>query len=180
VQAWYQGGVSVVDFTDPAQPKEIAYFDRGPVDSTRLISFGGSWGAYWYNGHIVSSEIARGIDILALKPSDHLSQNEIDAAKLVRFDVFNPQTQPKFVWPAGYAVARAYLDQLARNDGLPAVRRQAIAQELDRTQRLGKVQRRAPLTRLAAQVDADIRSAADVRRVRALAGAIRALASASQ
>ena len=100
VQAWYQGGISVVDFTDAAHPKEIAFFDRGPVDSTRLVSFGGSWGAYWYNGHIVSSEIARGIDILSLRPSEHLSQNEIDAANLVRFDVFNPQNQPKIVWPA--------------------------------------------------------------------------------
>lgn len=176
VQAWYQGGVSIVDFTDAARPKEIAYFDRGPMDSTRLMSFAGSWGAYWYNGLIVSSEIARGIDILSLKPSEHLTQNEIDAAKLVRFDVFNPQTQPKIVWPAAYPVARAYLDQLARNDGLAADRRGAIARELDRTEKLRGAQRQSPLANLAAQIEQDVGAASDAPRVRALAAAVRALA----
>ena len=178
VQAWYQGGVSVMDFTDAAHPKEIAFFDRGPVDSTRLVSFGGSWGAYWYNGHIVSSEIARGIDILTLTQSELLSQNEIDAANLVRFDVFNPQTQPKIVWPAAYPVARSFLDQLERNDGLPAERRLAIAQELQRTEQLNAAQRRAPLARLAARIADEARTARDATRVRALAAAVRALANA--
>jgi hypothetical protein len=175
-QAWYQGGISVVDFTDAAHPVEIAYFDRGPVDSTKLVWTGGSWGAYWYNGHIVSSEIARGIDILSLKPSDHLSQNEIDAANLVRFDVFNPQSQPRFVWPASYSVARAYLDQLARYDGLAADRRDAAGRELDRTERLPAAQRRASLDKLAAQLERDAKTARDATRVRALALAMRALA----
>ena len=99
VQAWYQGGVSVFDFTDSANPVEIAFFDRGPIDAKNLIT-GGYWSAYWYNGNIYGSEIARGIDVFKLMPSEHLSQNEIDAAMLVRLDEFNAQQQPKVTWPA--------------------------------------------------------------------------------
>ena len=91
-QGWYQGGISVFDWTDPSHPQEIAFFDRGPMDSTKLVG-AGSWSAYWYNGYIISSEIARGLDILELKPSPLLSQNEIDAAKLIRFDYLNAQDQ---------------------------------------------------------------------------------------
>ena len=83
VQAWYQGGMSVFDFTDSTKPVEIAYFDRGPIDAKQLIT-GGYWSTYWYNGHIYGSEIARGLDVFKLMPSEHLSQNEIDAATLVR------------------------------------------------------------------------------------------------
>ena len=119
VQGWYQGGISVFDWTDVAKPKEIAYFDRGPVDATRLI-MGGSWSVYWYNGLIVSSEIARGLDVFELLPSGLISQNELDAAKTVRFDYLNAQEQRKFVWPASFAKARAYLDQLERDNGLAA------------------------------------------------------------
>ena len=121
VQGWYQGGISVFDWTDIAKPSEIAYFDRGPVDSTRMIS-GGSWSVYWYNGLIVSSEIARGLDIYELLPSGLISQNEIDAAKTVKWDYLNAQEQRKIVWPPSFAKARAYLDQLERNNGLPAAR----------------------------------------------------------
>ena len=103
VQSWYQGGISVFDWTDPAHPKEIAYFDRGPMDSTRLVS-GGYWSSYWYNGYIVGSEISRGLDLFELTPSAYLSQNEIDAAKSVRFDHFNAQEQPQLVWPATFAL----------------------------------------------------------------------------
>ncbi|MBS1241297.1 MAG: repeat-containing protein, partial [Gemmatimonadetes bacterium] len=110
VQAWYQGGLSVFDWTDVAHPKEIGFFDRGPVDASRM-EMGGSWSVYWYNGVIVSSEIARGLDILELQPSQFLSQNEIDAARTVHFDYLNAQGQPKFVWPASFSLARAYLDQ---------------------------------------------------------------------
>src|SRR5207342_94408 len=98
VQAWYQGGLSVFDWTDPKHPKEIAYFDRGPMDSTKMEG-AGSWSAYWYNGYIVSSEIARGLDIFELTPSAMISQNEIDAAKLVHLDYLNVQDQPKLTWP---------------------------------------------------------------------------------
>src|SRR5258707_4290112 len=112
VQSWYQGGVSIFDWTDPAHPKEIAFFDRGPVDSTKMGD-AGSWSAYWYNGVIVSSEIGRGLDIFELRPSGFISQNEIDAAKSVHLEYFNTQDQPRFLWPASFSVRRAYLDQVA-------------------------------------------------------------------
>jgi len=117
VQAWYQGGVSVMDFTDPEHPMELAYFDRGPVDGKVLVS-GGSWSAYWYNGRIYSSEIARGLDILELTPTENLTQNEIDAAKTVQVAEQNVQNQQKIVWPRKLVVAKAYIDQLERSGGL--------------------------------------------------------------
>jgi hypothetical protein len=174
-QAWYQGGVSVFDFTDPAHAKEIAFFDRGPMDSTKLL-LGGDWGTYWYNGHIYASEIDRGLDVLDLKPSDQLSQNEIDAAKLVRFDVFNPQNQPKLVWPASYVVARAYLDQLVRDKGISSDRSSAIARDLARTEKLKGAGERAALTQLANRLDQDARTASDPTRVQSLAATVRELA----
>jgi hypothetical protein len=119
VQAWYQGGVSIVDFTDPAQPFEIAYFDRGPIDPNMLV-LGGDWSAYWYNGSIYGSEIARGLDVFELTPTKFLTQNEIDAAKAVRVAELNVQNQQKIEWPAQLVVAKAYLDQLSRSQALPA------------------------------------------------------------
>jgi hypothetical protein len=119
VQAWYQGGVSIVDFTDPAQPFEIAYFDRGPIDPNILV-LGGDWSAYWYNGYIYGSEIARGLDVFELAPTKFLTQNEIDAAKTVRVNELNVQNQQKIEWPAKLVVAKAYLDQLSRSQALPA------------------------------------------------------------
>ena len=119
VQAWYQGGVSVMDFTDPAQPFEIAYFDRGPIDPNTLI-LGGDWSAYWYNGYIYGSEIARGLDVFELTPTQFLTQNEIEAAKTVRVSELNVQNQQKIEWPAKLVVAKAYLDQLSRSQALPA------------------------------------------------------------
>jgi hypothetical protein len=173
-QAWYQGGVSVFDFTDPAHPKEIAFFDRGPMDSTKLL-LGGDWGTYWYNGYIYASEIDRGLDVLDLKPSDQLSQNEIDAAKSVRFETFNPQNQPRLVWPASYAVARSYLDQLVRENGISAERSSAIARDLNRAEKLKGARERTALTQLATRLDRDVRTASDTR-VQALATAVRDLA----
>ena len=119
VQAWYQGGISVMDFTDPAKPFEIAYFDRGPIDPKMLV-LGGYWSAYWYNGYVYGSEIARGLDIFQLTPTKFLTQNEIDAARAVRLGELNVQDQPKIEWPATLAVAKAYLDQLSRSQALPA------------------------------------------------------------
>ena len=191
VQGWYQGGVDVIDFTDPDHPFEIAFFDRGPVDpptaapDTGEMSFmrrtiGGSWGAYWYNGHIYSSEMARGLDILELVPSDQLSANEIAAAKLVRMEEFNPQSQPRIVWPAAFPVVRSYLDQLVRGNGLDASRTTAIAQALDAAERETGVRRRASLAMLAANVQGDVRTARDSARVRAMLAAIQALAEATR
>ena len=117
VQAWYQGGISVIDFTDSAKPVEIAYFDRGPVDEEHL-TLGGYWSAYWYDGRIYGTEILRGIDVLSLLPSDFLSANEIAAAVLAdQGREFNPQQQRSYDWPAEPVVARAYVDQLAHDDG---------------------------------------------------------------
>jgi hypothetical protein len=151
-QAWYQGGLSVFDFTDPKNPVEIAYFDRGPYNAKELL-LGGIWSSYWYNGFIYGSEIGRGLDVFRLKPSEHLSQNEIDAANLVRVDAFNPQTQTRVVWPASFVVARAFIDQLRRSSGVAAERVSSIAAELDRAERLqDQTARRAALTQLAATV----------------------------
>ncbi|HEX4936395.1 MAG TPA: hypothetical protein VFV33_24605, partial [Gemmatimonadaceae bacterium] len=148
VQGWYQGGVSVMDFSDPDKPTELAYFDRGPIDPPPGVdvpvtppppgarrgqrgTIAGSWGAYYWNGLVYSSEMDRGLDILELEPSDQLSKNELEAAKLVRFVQYNPQSQPKLVWPAAFPVVRSYLDQLVRNNGLAAARTTAIAKALD-------------------------------------------------
>jgi hypothetical protein len=118
VQAWYQGGISVMDFTDPENPFEIAYFDRGPIDPKMLV-LGGDWSAYWYNGYIYASEIARGLDVFELTPTKFLTQNEIDAAKTVRLAELNVQNQQKMEWPDRLIVAKAYLDQLSRSQSLP-------------------------------------------------------------
>ncbi|MCY3689741.1 MAG: DUF305 domain-containing protein [Gammaproteobacteria bacterium] len=134
VQAWYQGGVSVVDFTDSANPVEIAFFDRGPIDEEELIS-GGYWSTYFYNGYIYGTEIARGLDVLQLQPSDFLTENEIAAASLPHGAVtFNAQQQTMFRWPAEPVVARAYLDQLARSESLSAAQRQDLSEALDEAQ----------------------------------------------
>ena len=118
VQAWYQGGISLIDFTDSAQPLEIAYFDRGPIHEKHL-SVGGYWSAYWYNGRIYGTEIVRGIDVFALTPSEFLTENEIAAAQLAdQGGVFNPQQQLPVSWPADPVVARAYVDQLVRHHAI--------------------------------------------------------------
>ncbi len=125
VQAWYQGGVSMVDFTDASHPVEIAYFDRGPVDAENR-TLGGMWSVYWYNGYIYGSEIARGVDVFKLVPNKFITQNEIDAANQVHFDELNVQNQPKITWPANFVVARAYIDQLARGSALAPQRIAAL------------------------------------------------------
>ena len=114
VQAWYQGGLSIIDFTDSANPIEIAYFDRGPIDDTDLVT-GGYWSTYWYRGRIYGTEIIRGIDVFALTPSEHLSANEIAAAEMAnQGGLFNPQRQFPVTWPSEPTVSLAYLDQLLR------------------------------------------------------------------
>src|SRR5438093_1761072 len=176
-QGWYQGGISVFDWSDPSHPKEIAFIDRGPMDSTKLVG-AGSWSAYWYNGYIVSSEIARGLDILELQPSGFLSQNEIDAAKLVHFDYMNVQDQPKLVWPASFVVARAYLDQVARSNGLAPEQVAAARAALARAERLSGLERRDALAPLATQLNGDSHGAADGGKVSTLATAVTDLANA--
>jgi hypothetical protein len=180
VQAWYQGGISVFDFTDPREPVEIAYFDRGPNSAEELVG-GGFWSAYWYNGHVYGTDMLRGLDVFRLLPSMHLSHNEIEAARLVRQEQWNPQMQERIVWPAAFPVARAYVDQLVRNRGLPVGRIGRVAEALNRAEEMGAgAARSAALARLAGQLDADARTAGDPERVRALAGVVRELARAAR
>ncbi|HEY3221780.1 MAG TPA: hypothetical protein VGJ80_13700 [Gemmatimonadales bacterium] len=171
VQSWYQGGISVFDWTDPAHPKEIAFFDRGPVDGTKPAD-GGTWSAYWYNGYIYSSEIARGLDVLELKPSGLISRNEIEAAKLVHLDYFNTQDQPRITWPASFVVARAYIDQLERSNGLSAERVKAVRRELGRAEKQQGQARRDALSRLASALGQDAVSSSDPAKVQKLAAVV--------
>ena len=177
VQAWYQGGISVFDWTDAAHPKEIAFFDRGPIDSTRLV-LGGSWSAYWYNGVIVSSEIVRGLDIYELQPSALLTQNEIDAAKTAHLDYLNVQGQQKYVWPASFALARAYTDQLERSGGLNAAKIAAVRAALKGAEQASGSARSDALTKLATQVESDANGSSDAAKVHMLASAVKELAGA--
>ena len=174
VQGWYQGGISVFDWTDTENPVEIAYFDRGPVDPDEMQS-GGSWSVYWYNGVMVNSEIARGIDILELVPSEHVTQNEIDAAKTARLDYLNVQGQQRYEWPATFALARAYLDQLERDGGLAADRIADAREALDEAEGLSGEERREALVGLAEVLED---AAAGEEKVESLARAIEALAEA--
>jgi hypothetical protein len=169
VQGWYQGGISIFDFTDSTKPVEIAFFDRGPLDATRLIT-GGHWSAYWYNGHIYGTEIARGVDVLRLKPTEFLSQTEIEAANAVRLPEFNPQQQPHVSFPATVVVARAYLDGLNRSKSIQPARAAALKTALDK-------QDRAQLETLAGELETDAAAATgnDASRLRALAATIKSL-----
>ena len=176
VQAWYQGGVSVMDFTDAAHPFEIAYFDRGPIDPSVLV-LGGEWSAYWYNGYIYGSEIARGLDVFELSPSKFLTQNEIDAAKSVHVAQLNVQNQQKIEWPAKLVVAKAYLDQLSRSEALPAKQITDLRNAIETAERshmnkgkVGKLKNMAPAVEKSA---ATAKTPADVARMRALAAILR-------
>ncbi len=172
VQAWYQGGISVMDFTDADHPVEIAYFDRGPIDPNMLI-LGGTWSAYWYNGKIYSSEIARGLDILELTPSQFLTQNEIDAAKEVRVAEFNVQNQERIEWPKKLVVAKAYVDQLERSNALTKEKVSGLKQAIQNAEG-GKGS--GALKGLASGLEKDARqskNAADSSRMRSLAEILR-------
>jgi hypothetical protein len=172
VQAWYQGGISIVDFTDTRHPFEIAYFDRGPVDPNMLV-LAGDWSAYWYNGYIYGSEIARGLDVFELTPTKFLTQNEIDAAKAVRVTELNVQNQQKTEWPAQLVVAKAYVDQLSRSQAVPADRIAALQKAIHSAEsshmarrKLAKLKRMAPSLEKSAGT---AKSPADSTRLRALA-----------
>ena len=133
VQSWYQGGISITDWTDPANVIEIAYHDRGPVSADQM-QMGGSWSVYWYNGYIYNSEIARGLDVFELVPSDFLTENEIAAANTVQLEYLNAQKQPTYKWPASFALARAHVDQLERNEGASADEIAALRTEIDQAE----------------------------------------------
>ena len=176
VQSWYQGGISVFDWTDAAHPKEIAFFDRGPIDSTRMVS-GGSWSVYWYNGAIVSSEIARGMDVAELVPSPYISQNEIDAAKTVRWNYLNAQGQPKIEWPASFSLAKAFVDQLERGRCLSASRVSAVRRELAAAERASGSARADALRKLSTELDGDRAGSCDQPKVDMLKKAVNDLLS---
>ena len=179
VQGWYQGGVSVFDFTDSAHPVEIAFFDRGPIDAKTLIT-GGYWSTYWYNGAIYASEIVRGLDVFRLTPSEFLSQNEIAVATLVRSTEFNPQEQTRTEWAATSLTARAYLDQLSRSKMLQPERARTINAALERAD-AGR-QDATLATELdglavALDRDADTAKSPDAGRLRALSAIVKGRAA---
>jgi hypothetical protein len=199
-QAWYQGGISVFDFTDSARPVEIAFFDRGPLDPRQLYT-GGYWAAYWFNGRIYASEMARGLDVFRLKPSEFLTQNEIAAATLVHADTFNPQVHSRVTWPATALVGRAYLDQLQRSRAIAADRARTIRRALEQGEGLAPGSARASTVgrqletladelepsgatassadrATASSADRATASSADRLRFRALAALLRARAAA--
>ena len=180
VQGWYQGGVSVFDFTDAANPVEIAYFDRGPLDAKNLI-VGGYWSTYWYNGNLYGSEISRGMDIFKLLPTNALSQNEIDAATQWRVTEFNAQNQPLVKFEPTTAVAKAYLDQLNRSKSISAERAKAVTDALAKVDELrtGKERNAAAtlesLDAVAAQLAADAKTAKgrDAMRLQSLSDTLK-------
>ena len=184
VQAWYQGGVSVFDFTDSAHPVEIAFFDRGPVDPKRLIT-AGYWSTYWYNGQVYGTEIARGVDVFRLKPSEYLSESEIAAAVLVHSTGFNAQQQTRITWPASSLVARAYLDQLARTKAISPARASSVRADMERADgvRSGRPSDAATVAErlevLASHLEGDAAAATgpDATRLRLLAGTVKARAA---
>lgn len=181
-QSWYQGGLSVIDFTDSANPVEIAYFDRGPIHEDALI-LGGYWSSYWYGGKIYATEIVRGLDMFALEPSEHLSANEIEAAVLAdQGGAFNPQQQFGVTWPAEPVIARAYIDQLSRNDGLPAAMAADVTAALDRTEPALQTGERdrvlaGDLTGLANQIAGQSGDKSTTQRLAALSQTLEALAA---
>ena len=176
VQAWYQGGLSIVDFTDTAHPFELAYFDRGPLDAAKR-GMGGYWSAYWYNGYIYGSEIARGVDVFKLLPSKFITQHEIDAANLVHFDELNVQNQPKITWPSNFVVARAYLDQLARGSSLAPRRIESLNDLIAKAEASPSDNKTVDqMKAVAASLEKDAGAAktpADAERIRALAAILK-------
>jgi hypothetical protein len=181
VQSWYQGGVSIVDFTDITHPIEIGYFDRGPVDGIKH-AMGGQWSTYWYNGYIYGSEIARGVDVFKLVPNKYLTQNEIDAATQIQVAELNVQNQQKFAWPANFVTAKAYIDQLSRSNALDAKRLTALNQSIAKAEASPSKKDVAQLHAMAVSLDKDANAAkspADAYRMRALASIMKQSGTAS-
>ena len=169
--------MDVVEKPQPnGSPRETASMHTKP----RALYIGGYWSTYWYNGHIVGSEIGRGLDILTLAPSDQLSANEIAAAELVHMDRFNPQLQTRITWPAAFVVARAYADQLERSGGLSADRLTKVRGDLDAAEKLSGARRTSALNRLAASLEADAAKSSDAAKVRTLATTVRGLTRATK
>jgi len=171
VQSWYQGGLSVFDWTDIDNPREIAFYDRGPVDGSRMM-MGGTWSAYWYNGIIISSEIARGMDIYELVPNPNITENEIAAAKTVRMPYWNTQDQMKYTWAPSFVLAKAYVDQLERSKGLSSDVLTSTRTALSNAERASGTGRRTALTTLASQLNAVAASSTDQKKVKMLVSTV--------
>jgi len=176
VQGWYQGGVNVFDFTDPANPIEIAFHDRGPISATRLET-GGSWSIYWYNGLLINSEISRGLDIFDLIPSEFITKNEIEASRTVVLDYFNAQGQPKFRWPASFPLALAYLDQLERDRQLDMAQILAFRSGITRAQSLNGNAQSQLLSQLATEIEQSATNSTNPRKVQRIAETLKQLNS---
>ena len=178
VQAWYQGGVSMMDFTDATHPYEIAYFDRGPLDAVKRGT-GGFWSVYWYNGYIYGSEIARGVDVFRMTPSKFLTQEEIDAANQVHLDILNVQSQPKIEWPKNLIVGKAYVAQLERDNAVPAARMTALKAAIAKVERPGASKKdTSDLKSMGSALQkgaASAKSPADATRMKALAEILAAI-----
>jgi hypothetical protein len=178
VQSWYQGGINVFDFTDPAKPVEIAFHDRGPI-SANFLQPGGSWSIYWYNGLLINSTIARGLDIFELIPSDFITMNEIAAANTVKMDYFNPQGQPRFTWPASIELALAYTDQLERSGQLDRESLQLIRKSIGEINRSGNSEKSTLLTELATEIENMTVGSDNNNKINALAATLKELAADS-
>ena len=176
VQAWYQGGLSMVDFTDPTHPFEIAYFDRGPLDAVKRGT-GGFWSVYWYNGYIYGSEIARGVDVFRMAPSKFLTQEEIDASNQVHFDILNVQSQPKIVWPQNLIVGKAYVAQLERSGALAASRIASLKAAIAKVEKPGASRKESSdLKSMGDSLEKDAakaKSSSDATRMHALAAILK-------
>lgn len=168
VQAWYQGGVSVMDFTDAKNPMEIAYFDRGPIYSDMLV-LGGYWSTYWYNGKIYGSEIARGLDVFELTPTEFLTQNEIDAANLIQVAEFNVQNQERFTHPRKLVVAKAYIDQLERSKALSASEISNLRQAIQTAETSQNTKKLKGLAKSVEKKSKAAKNSADSARMKSLA-----------
>jgi len=164
VQSWYQGGISMFDFTDPKHPFEIGYFTRGPIGKDGRRVGGGDWSSYYFNGYIYGSEMARGMDVLKLVPSKYLTQNEIDAAAQIHLHELNVQNQPHIDYPKTTITAKAYVDQLVRDNALTVEKGAAIDLAMD-----GK--KTKEMKTFAASLDKDAATAApvDAERMKELA-----------
>jgi hypothetical protein len=176
VQSWYEGGVSVFDWTDSRNPKEIGYFDRGAADSSRLGN-GGTWSVYWYNGAIVSSEIGRGLDVMQMVPTEYVSQNEIDAANTVKLAYLNAQGQPKFAWPASFPLVKAYTDQLERNKCLSKGKIAGVRANIAAAEAASGAARTAALNQIVTSLNSDASNTCDNNKVSKLIQSAKDLSS---
>ena len=162
IQAWYQGGISVIDFTDSTNPVEIAYFDRGPIHEKELLT-GGFWSVYYYQGAIYGTEIARGLDVLKLLPSEFLSANEIAAAALAYpamgpSKLFNPQQQIPMAWPDMPIVASAYVDQFERAKAISSVTADNVRQLLSQLAELIKTNKSSKVGEVISSIKKEMKS----------------------